>query len=278
MDGGVVSTEARRRLPGLVVDTWVMCRRNLLRVIRLPQLLAFSTVQPIMLLLLFTYVFGGAIERSIPASAHISYVDYLLPGMLVQISVFGAGQTALGLTEDLGDGVLNRFRSLPIARPAVLAGRTLADLLRNAIVIALLVAVGSIIGFRWQTGFPGLLEGIAIVLLFAHALSWLMVSVGLAVRSPETAQAAVFLGVFPFVFASGVFVPPATMPAWLRGFAENQPVTAVVDAVRGLVLGGSASGIDRGVADQVLVAGAWCAGLLLVAVPLAMRVYRRAIS
>lgn len=262
--------------PGrLAFDTWVITRRNLLRYIRLPQLLVFATIQPIMFLLLFTYVFGGAIGRDIPAVAGGEYINFLLPGLLVQISAFGAGQTAIGLTDDLTKGVLDRFRSLPMARSAVLGGRTLADLLRNALVMSLMLVVAFAIGFRYQTNFLRFVAGVGIVMLFALALSWVMAAIGLKVGNPEAAQTAVFLIVFPFVFASGVFVPVATMPGWLQSFAANQPVTIMVEAARGLMLGQGALTPGQTVIGQVLLAIGWCAAIIAVTAPIAIRIYRR---
>lgn len=259
-------------------DTWVIARRNLLRNVRLPQLLVFATVQPIMFLVLFNYVFGGAIGGSIPPAANGKYLNFLLPGLLVQISAFGAAQTAMGLTEDLSKGVIDRFRSLPMARAAVLAGRTLADLIRNAVVLSLMLLVGFAMGYRYQTSFLGFAAGVGLVLLFGYALSWVMAAIGLKVGNPEAAQSAVMLPVFPFVFASAVFVPPATMPDWLRVFAENQPVTIVAQAARGLMIGEGALDPSQTVAGQSLLAIAWCAAITLVAAPIAVRVYRRATS
>ena len=256
-------------------DTWVMTRRNLLRYVRLPQLLAFSVIQPIMFLLLFTYVFGGAIGSSIPAAAGGKYINFLLPGLLVQISLFGATQTAVGLTDDLSRGVVDRFRSLPMARSAVLAGRTLADLMRNAVVLALMFVVAFVIGFRYQTSFLGFLAGVAIVLLFAYAMSWVMAAIGLKVVNPEATQTLSFLIVFPFVFASAVFVPVSTMPSWLQPFAEHQPVTVMVEAARGLMLGPGALQPGQTVAGVVVLAIAWCVAITAIAAPLAVRIYRR---
>lgn len=265
--------------PGrLGVDTWVIARRNLLRNVRLPQLLVFATIQPVMFLLLFNYVFGGAIGSSIPPAAGGKYLNFLLPGLLVQISTFGAGQTAIGLTDDLSNGVIDRFRALPMARSAVLAGRTLADIIRNAAVMSLMIVVGFLIGFRYQTDAVRFVAGVGIVLLFAYALSWVMAAIGLKVRNPEAAQTAVFLPVFPFVFASAVFVPPATMPSWLRPFAEHQPVTVVAEAARGLMLGPGVLNPGQTVAGQVFLAVLWCAAITLVAAPLAVRIYRTSTS
>jgi ABC transporter DrrB family efflux protein len=259
-------------------DTAVITRRNLTRNLRLPQLLIFATVQPVMFLLLFTYVFGGAIGGAIPAVAGGRYVNWLVPGLLVQVAAFGAGQTALGLTEDLSKGVIDRFRSLPMARSAVLAGRTLSDLIRNGFVIALMMAVGFAIGFRWQTSLLGLIAGMLVAMVFAYALSWVMATIGLAVKNPEAAQTAVFLPVFPFVFASSVFAPTQTMPSWLQGFAANQPVTVVSNALRGLILGQGALVPGHTVLGDVLLALAWSLGILVVFAPLAVRVYRKAVA
>ena len=256
-------------------DTWVMTRRNLLRYIRLPQLLAFSVIQPIMFLLLFTYVFGGAIGSSIPPAAGGKYINFLLPGLLVQISLFGAAQTAVGLTDDLSRGVVDRFRSLPMTRSAVLAGRTLADLMRNTVVLSIMFVVAFAIGFRYQTSFVGFLGGVAIVLLFAYAMSWVMAVIGLKVVNPEATQTVTFLVVFPFVFASAVFVPVSTMPSWLQPFAEHQPVTVMVEAARGLMLGSGALQPGQTVAGVVFLAVVWCVAITAVAAPWAVRIYRR---
>lgn len=245
----------------------VLTERNLLRNVRLPQLLVFATIQPVMFLLLFNYVFGGAIHAG--GGQGGSYIDFLLPGLLAQTSLFGATQTTIGLTEDLANGTIDRFRSLPIARVAVLAGRTLSDLLRNAFVIVLMLAVGFALGFR-LTG--SLLEGlaaIALILAFGFAFSWVMACVGLAVKNPEAAQAAGFLVVFPLTFASSVFVPASTMPSWLQRFTLHQPVTVVVDSVRGL-MGGTVAG------SELAQAVAWTLAMLAVFVPVAVMLFRRA--
>jgi ABC transporter DrrB family efflux protein len=268
------------RLPGVggMRDALVITRRNLLRNVRLPQLLLFATVQPVMFLLLFTYVFGGAVGGSIPVAAGGKYINWLMPGLLIQVAAFGAGQTALGLTEDLAKGVIDRFRSLPMARSAVLAGRTTSDLIRNGFVITLMMAVGFAIGFRWQTSFLGLLAGMLVAMAFAHSLSWVMAAIGLLVKNPEAAQTAVFLPVFPFVFASSVFIPVATMPHWLQGFAAHQPVSVTSDALRGLILGQGALAQGQTIPGEVLLALAWSAGIFLLAAPMAITIYRKVVS
>ena len=258
-----------------VRDALVIGRRNLLRNVRLPQLLVFATVQPVMFLVLFAYVFGGAIEGTLPAAAGGVYLNWLVPGLMIQVAAFGSGQTALGLTEDLQNGVIDRFRSLPMARSAVLAGRTGADLVRNAFVIGLMVLVGALLGFRYQTTFVRFLAGFALALLFAHSLSWVMAAVGLRVRTPEAAQSAAFLPIFPLVFASSVFLPTATMPDWLRVFADNQPLTVVTNAMRGLMLGEGALPLGQDLVTEVLRALTWIAGITAVAAFLAARSYRR---
>jgi ABC transporter DrrB family efflux protein len=254
---------AIRRAAG---DTFVVTRRNLRHFIRQPQLLIFSTVQPIMFVLLFTYVFGGAIGGALPAG--VSYIDFLLPGIFVQSVSFRATQTAVGLAEDLERGVVDRFRSMPMARSAVLAGRTLADLVRNVLIIVLMIVVGYVIGFRFSGGFLNALASIGIVAAFGLALSWIFAFVALTVRGAEAAQSAGFVAIFPLVFASSVFVPVDSMPSWLQAFAEISPVTLTADAARGFALGTST-------ADSLPGALAWIGGLLAVFIPLCVWRYRR---
>ena len=251
------------RLAAAGSDILAVTGRNLLGYRRVPQLLVFSTIQPVIFVLLFRYVFGGAIKVT-----GVNYVDFLLPGIFAQTVIFGAMTTAVGLATDLNTGLLERFRSLPMARSAVLAGRTLADLTRNVFVVALMAAVGFAVGFRVHTGAPQFLAGLGLVLLFGYAFSWVFATVGLVVRDPEASQAAAFPVVAPLVFASSAFVPVSTMPVWLRWFAEHQPVSVTASAMRALVLGGSAT-------SDVVQALAWCAGILLVFAPLAVWRYQR---
>jgi ABC transporter DrrB family efflux protein len=258
-------------------DALVIARRNLVRVVRLPQLLIFATVQPVMFLVLFNYVFGGAVSQSLPDVVEGRYINFLLPGLMVQISTFGAGQTAFGLAEDLTKGVIDRFRSLPMARSAVLTGRTTADLIRNTAVMMLMLVIAFLMGFRWQTNLLGFLGGFAIVMLFGYALSWVMSTIGLLVKNPEAVQSAVFLPVFPFVFASAVFIPTQTMPGWLQTFANNQPITIVANAMRGLMIGPEMLLPGQTVGGQGVLALLWIAGITAVFAPLAVRLYRRAV-
>jgi ABC transporter DrrB family efflux protein len=254
------------RFTGAISDSLAMTWRGLLTYIRVPQLLVFSTIQPVLFVLLFRYVFGGVVEGDIP----VPYVDFLLPGVFVQMTVFGAVATAIGLATDLKSGLLERFRSLPMARSAVLAGRTSADLFRNVFVIILVMLVGFAVGFRVHTDVFGVLAGMLLVLAFAYSLSWVFAGVGLAVRDPETAQAAAFPIIFPLIFASSVFVPVARMPEWLQPFAEHQPVSVTASAVRALMIGGET-------ATYVVQSLLWIAGIIAVAAPLAVRRYRRAV-
>jgi ABC-2 type transport system permease protein/oleandomycin transport system permease protein len=242
--------------------------RYLIAYKRVPQLIIFSTIQPIIFVLMFRYVFGGVVSLALPPS--IPYVDYLMPGIFVQTVVFGALGTAVGLATDLKSGLLERFHALPMARSAVLLGRTGADLVRNVFVVSLMFLVGWLVGFRVHTGVGGLLAAMALELVFGYALSWIFAAVGLAVKDPETAQAAAFPVIAPLVFASIAFVPLASMPGWLQPFAGNQPVSVVVHAVRALVLGGPTS-------SHVVAALAWCAGILAIFVPLGVRLYRKAV-
>jgi ABC-2 type transport system permease protein/oleandomycin transport system permease protein len=246
-------------------DIWVMTYRNLLRYIRLPQLLAFSTIQPIMFVLLFSFVFGGAID--IP---NLSYVNYLMPGILIQTVLFGSIQTGVGLADDLSKGMVDRFRSLPMARSAVLMGRTLSDMARNMFVVTLLVIVGYGIGLRFDTGVLPVIAGLSLVVLLGLAFSWISATIGLYVRDAEAAQVASQIWIFPLIFASSAFVPPETMPAALKAFASVNPVTLTADAVRALTQ-------SEGGALWPALGGslAWIVVLLAVFMPLAVRRYRR---
>ncbi len=248
-----------------ITDTAVITGRNLRHFIRQPDLLTFSTIQPVIFVLLFVYVFGGAVSRSLPHG--ITYVNFLLPGIFVQSVTFRASQTAVGLSEDLARGVVDRFRSMPIARSAVLAGRTLADLVRNILIIGLMIAVGYAVGFRFHGGAAGAIGCIVVVAAFGFALSWIFAFVALTVRGAEAAQTAGFVVIFPLVFASSVFVPVSTLPDWLQAFAKISPVTVTADAARSLALFGTPASLGA--------AAAWIGGLLAVFIPLSVWRYRR---
>jgi ABC transporter DrrB family efflux protein len=250
----------------VVGDALTMTWRNLLNIRRNPQLLVFATIQPVIFVVMFRYVFGGAIQGSLPPGQ--TYIDFLMPGIFVQTIVFGALTTGVGLADDLNKGLIDRFRSLPMARSAVLVGRTLADLVRNVFVVLLMCVVGFIVGWTIGTNVWGLLGCIAIIVAFSYSLSWVFAIVGLSVKDAETAQAVSFPILAPLVFASSAFVPVATMPSWLQPWAKNQPVSVVVNAARQLTIGGPISG-------YVVKAIIWIVAIVAVCAPIAVARYRK---
>jgi ABC-2 type transport system permease protein/oleandomycin transport system permease protein len=247
-----------------LTHTRMLVWRNLISVLREPQAAVFVLIQPVMFVLMFRYVFGGAIE-----APGLRYVDYLMPGIFVQTVAFAGITTAVGLATDLKAGIVDRLRSLPMAPWVVLAGRTVADTLRTAVVLVVMGLVGLAVGWRPEGSALDLLLGAGLMLLFGHALLWAYALVGLNSSTPEAAQAATFPLVFPLVFASSIFVPVASMPGWLQGFAENQPVSITATAVRALATDSDAGG-------AVWQSALWSIGLLAVLLPLAARAYRRA--
>lgn len=246
-----------------ISDIGVMTKRNLSLYLRLPQLVVFSTIQPVMFVLLFAYVFGGAITT--PTE---EYIQYLLPGILVQTVLFGAMMTGIGLAQDLSQGLIDRFRSLPMAPSAVLAGRTISEFVRNVFVTLLMTAVGIIIGFRIDHGILNFIMALGLTVLFGFAFSWVSAAIGLAVKNVETAQSAGFIWIFPLAFASSIFVPTETMTSWVRAFAEHNPVSYTVNVVRALSLG-------LPIGDSIWWSLGWIAGILIVFVPLAVNRYRK---
>lgn len=244
-------------------DALVLARRNLMQIPRIPEELIFSTIQPIIFVLLFRYVFGGAI-----AVSGTSYVNYLMAGIFAQTVIFGSTTTGIGLANDIQKGLVDRFRSLPMAKSAVLTGRTLSDLVRNVFVVAVMWIVGLLVGFRPQGPFLALAGAVGMLLLVSFAFSWISATIGLAVSSVEAAQSAGFIWLFPLTFASSAFVPTKSMPTWLRVFAEHQPVSLVVNSVRGLLL-------NHPDVSTIWQAIAWCVGILVVFIPLAVLAYGR---
>ena len=239
-------------------DTMVLAKRNLLRIPRQPDLLIAYTIQPVMFVLLFVYVFGGAID-----SGQFDYVDFLMPGIIVQSIAFGGFVTALGLTEDVHKGLIDRFRSLPMSRGAVLFARTVSDILLNCVSIVVLFSVGFIDSSAGQV-----VLGIVLLLLMGFAFSWVFALVGLFSSSPETANSIGFTLIFPLTFASSVFVPASTMPDGLQQFAEANPFTTWADALRSLWIGTPAN-------TDVWVSFLWCFVLIAIFAPLAITRYRR---
>ncbi|HEY8584291.1 MAG TPA: ABC transporter permease [Capillimicrobium sp.] len=247
-------------------DTLVLAKRSLRRIQRAPDLLLAFTVQPIMFVLLFAYVFGGAID-----TGPVDYVDFLMPGIVVQSIAFGGFVTALGLAEDLRKGLIDRFRSLPMSHGAVLAGRTVADIFTNAIQLVVLMTVGVIIGFSFDTTVPEALAGFLLMLLLGYAFSWVFAWIGLSASSPEAAQSVGFIAIFPLTFISSAFVPPQTMPDALQAFADANPFTTMVDAMRSLWIGTPAG-------SDVWLAFVWAIGIAIVFAFLAIRRFKRVLA
>jgi ABC transporter DrrB family efflux protein len=254
------------RLRWTIADMITVTKRNLIAYTRIPEALFFSTLQPIMFVLLFRYVFGSAI----PIPGGVPYVDYMMPGIFVQSVMFGAVSTSVGLAEDLQKGLIERFRALPMSRSAVLAGRTTADGLRNVLVIMIMTGVAVAVGFRFATGAADYICGALILLVFAYAMSWGFAAIGLSAPNSETAQVMSFPILIPLTFASTAFVPIGALPGWLQGFARHQPVSVAIDAARSLMVGGYYHSTS-----DVWYALLWIAGMLIVLVPLGVWKYRK---
>ena len=259
------TVERRSAISWAVSDAITIAWRNLKAMMRTPEVIMFSTIQPIIFVLTFRYVFGGNIKVPGP----IPYVDFLMPGVFVQTVAFGAMNTGIGLSEDLHKGLIERFRSLPMSRSAVLAGRSIADLVRNFGVVILMIVVGYLVGFRIHAGVVPFIASIGLLLLFSFAFSWIVALIGLGVPNAESAQAASFPVLAILVFASTAFVPIDGMPGWLQAYNKVQPVSVVVKAQRALSIGGDT-------AIPVIHALLWVVGLVAIFAPLAIRRYRRA--
>ncbi|MFZ4754512.1 MAG: ABC transporter permease [Miltoncostaeaceae bacterium] len=244
-------------------DSGVVIWRQLIQLPRIPEVLIFALIQPVMFVLLFRYVFGGAIQT--PGE---SYVNYLMPGIFAQTVAFGAVASGIGLAEDLRRGIIDRFRSLPMARSAVLVGRTVSDLVRNAAVVAVMMGVGLMVGFRPSGSVAAMILAFGLLFLTSFAFSWIGVVIALSMKTVEAVQSAGFIWLFPLTFASSAFVPTDSMPSWLQGFAVNQPFTVVVNAVRALFLA-------QPVGNLVWLSIIWMVGISAVMIPLATRQYRR---
>jgi len=246
-----------------VSDTIQMVRRNLRHIPRSPELLLDVTVQPVIFVVLFVYIFGGAIQ-----TPGMSYVNYLMAGIFVQTLIFACMTSGIGLTYDLQKGLIDRFRSLPMSRSAVVAGRTITDLLRGMLAVAIMFIVGVAVGFRPEGTVVDWVIGLGILLLFAFAFSWIGVTIGMLVGTPEAVQAALFVFIFPLTFASSAFVPVDTMPSWLQGFAENQPLSVVIDMLRNIFTG-------QPWHNDALWSIAWSLLLLALFFPIAISLYKK---
>ncbi|HEX3630399.1 MAG TPA: ABC transporter permease [Candidatus Dormibacteraeota bacterium] len=250
------------------LDAVVLARRSVLETMRLPELIVFVAIQPVMFVLLFRYVFGGAIH--VPGG---QYVNYLMPGIFVQTVAFGSVTTAIGLAQDLQRGIIDRFHSLPMSSSAVLTGRTFADLVRNLFTVIIMLIVGFLVGFRPQGTVLEFALGILVLMGVSFAFSWISAFIGLLVRSVEAAQSGGFIWMFPLTFASSAFVPVATMPSWLQAFARHNPVSVLADSLRGLfhVNPALTTADTRWALIQSIL---WIAGILIVFVPVSVIRYR----
>jgi ABC-2 type transport system permease protein/oleandomycin transport system permease protein len=259
-----LSSPRRSKLAWAAADSVAVAQRNIISMTRRPQLLAFVTIQPVLFVLMFRYVFGGSIH--IPG---VSYTNYLMAGIFVTTVLFGAQNTAIGMAEDLHNGLIERFRSLVMARSAVLAGRVLADAVRNLFVIVLMLGVGYLVSFRLHTSLPALVAAVGVLLLFGFAISWVTALLGLAAKSAEAAAAAALPLTVLLTFPSSAFLLSSSLPGPLRAYADHQPLTATVNAVRPLLLGGPT-------AAHAAAAVIWCLGIVAVFAPLSVLRYRRA--
>jgi ABC transporter DrrB family efflux protein len=247
-----------------VTDTLTITRRNLLVWMRVPAYIMFTVIQPVMFVLLFRYVFGGAI--AVPGH---HYVDFLLPGIIGQTAAFATFGTAIALAQELKKGVIDRLRSMPMARSAVLAGRLVADTIRMFITIVIVVGVGYAVGFRFSNGFGLAVAMVVLATVFGLAICCISAFTGLAIGDEESVQAFGLVWLFPLTFLSSAFVPIPSMPGWLQAFANNQPVTYVINVMRSMALGGP-------IAADLWKSVAWLAGIFIVFAPLAVRAYKRA--
>ena len=241
-----------------------LAKRNLIGVTRNPEALLDVTLQPIIFILLFTFVFGGAIANG---SQH-DYLQFLLPGLLAQTIAFGGVAIGVNLNSDIEKGVFDRFRSLPIMRAAPLIGSVMADVVRYVLICVITLGFGYVLGFRASTSAPEVIAAMALAIGFAMCLSWISVWVGMLARTPGSVQGILMLALFPITFGSVTFVPADTLPGWLRTFTDINPLTHLIGALRGLITGGPA-------ATDVLWTLGWMGALLAVFVPLALRAYKR---
>ncbi|MFL6238614.1 MAG: ABC transporter permease [Actinomycetes bacterium] len=249
-----------------------MTKRALMHIPRVPELLFFSTVQPIMFVLLFAYVFGGAIHVNTPGG----YREYLLAGVFVQTVAFSTGSTAVGLAEDMQKGLIDRFRSLPMSRSAVLVGRTLSDVVRNVMICAIMVACGFIVGWHVRNGAFKAIAAFGLILLFAYSLTWIGAWIGLSVPNSETANTAGFVWLFPLTFLSNAFVPIQGMPEWLQHIATWNPVTATVAASRVLFGNGNLQTSDAfPLVHPIFMSLVWSFVVLAIFIPVSVRKYAR---
>jgi ABC-2 type transport system permease protein/oleandomycin transport system permease protein len=255
-----------------VSDSLVVARRNLMQIVRIPAVLVFELVQPVMFVLLFRYVFAGNISGmgAIPGG----YVVFLMPGIIVQNAIFGATTTAIGIAEDLKSGLVDRFRSLPMARSAMLAGRATSDLIKNFILLMVVIGIGYLVGFSFRNGFFGAIAMIALVMAVSFTFSWVMATIALAVKKLEAVQAAAFTGIFPLVFMSSALVPVAGMDRWVQVIARNNPITHWANLARYFAIG-EFPNMGGSVEQLILLSAIWIGVLLAIFMPLSIRLYSK---
>jgi ABC transporter DrrB family efflux protein len=254
-----------------VRDSLVVAQRNLMQIVRIPAVLVFELVQPVMFVLLFVYVFGGNIAN-VPEGID-GYVNFLMPGIIIQNAIFGATTTAIGIAEDLKAGFVDRFRSLPMARSAMLAGRATSDLIKNFILLLVVIGIGYLVGFSFEEGIVGAVGMIVLTMAVSFTFSWVMASIALAVKKLEAVQAAAFTGIFPLVFMSSALVPVVGMASWVQTVAEHNPITHWADTARVLALGPYEG--SRPLEELLLLSTVWIVGVLAVFIPLAIRQYKK---
>lgn len=269
------------RVPQVLADADVVARRNIIKIKRVPDLLVFTTLQPIMFVLLFAYVFGGAIGGSLAGQSSLAYREFLMAGIFAQTVVFGATITGYALAEDVRKGIIDRFRSLPMAPSAVLTGRTFSDMINNVLVLIVMSLTGLLVGWRIRGSLGEALLGYLVLLTFAYAISWIMAWVGMLVPSPEVVNNAAFIIIFPLTFIANTFVPLETLPGPLQTFADWNPVSSVTQAARelfGNVPPGTPEPTSWALQNPALYTFLWAGVILLIFVPLANAQYRRAAS
>jgi ABC transporter DrrB family efflux protein len=252
-------------------DSLIVARRNMMQIARIPAVLVFELVQPVMFVLLFRYVFGGQFQNM---EAFGGYVNFLMPGIIVQNAIFGATTTAIGIAEDLKSGLVDRFRSLPMARSAMLAGRATSDLIKNFILLLVVIGIGYLVGFSFQNGFVNALAMIVLVMAVSFAMSWVMAAIALSVKKLEAVQAAAFTGIFPLVFISSALVQVSGMHHWLRGIARNNPITHWANLARYFAIG-EFPDMGGSVEELIVLSAVWIGIFLAIFMPLSIRLYSK---
>jgi ABC transporter DrrB family efflux protein len=255
-----------------VQDSLVVARRNLMQIVRIPAVLVFELVQPVMFVLLFVYVFGGSIATVPPGID--GYVNFLMPGIIIQNAIFGATTTAIGIAEDLKAGFVDRFRSLPMARSAMLAGRATSDLIKNFILLLVVIGIGYLVGFAFTEGLLGAFWMIVLVMAVSFSFSWVMAWIALTVKKLEAVQAAAFTGIFPLVFMSSALVPLIGMAPWVQAIARNNPITHWANLARYFAFGPYV-GMGGTATELILISAAWIVGICAVFIPLSIRLYNK---